>query len=201
MISGSIDPVPSVAYSVRNQTSSTAPYGRPSTVTSRKMPGQPPLILILQIAHRRPLVHPNQDHVLARSHRLGDVELLHQPTALADPDLYAVQPDAVNRLHTVKAKQDPFRRPVRQLESSAMISSGVFVRDMRRIDREGILHVGVDRPAITAFTRPWRTCREAPNATVLEWCPTPRRRNPDRRLRRQGHVRLATTETSSHHSS
>ena len=39
MISGSIDPVPSVAYSVRNQTSSTAPYGRLSTVTSRKIPG------------------------------------------------------------------------------------------------------------------------------------------------------------------
>src|SRR5688572_578991 len=96
-------------------------------------------------------MHPNQDHVLAWPHYLCDVKLLHQPTTFANSDLDAVQPNAVDRLHAVKAKQDPFRRPVRQLKPPAMISGGILVGDMWRIDRERIPDIGVGRPAVAAF--------------------------------------------------
>ena len=47
---------------------------------------QPPLVLVLEVARRRPLVHAHGQHVRSRAHRVGDVELLGQPAPDADAD-------------------------------------------------------------------------------------------------------------------
>src|SRR4030095_10518954 len=92
---------------------------------------QPPLILVLEVTHRGPLVDPNQDHILARTDYVGDIELLNQPATLANSDLYAVQPDAVDRFHPVEAKQHPLSAPLRKLEATAMITCRVLIGNMR----------------------------------------------------------------------
>ena len=82
-------------------------------------PGQPPLVLVLDVAHGRPLVHPHDEHVAAGDEQAGDVELLHQPAALADPDLGAVEHHPVHRLDAVEAQQHPRDVPVRTARRSA----------------------------------------------------------------------------------
>ena len=139
---------------------------------------QPPLILIFEVAHRRPLVHPDQDHVGAGPDQIGDVELLDQPAAFADPDLLAVQPDAIDRLDAVEPQQHPFALPVRKVEGAAMITGGVLVRDVRRIDRERVLHVGVDRLSV----RP--TGWQHPVLGQRDRVPARCRRSPDPPARR-----------------
>src|SRR5207245_11244918 len=52
---------------------------------------QPPLVLILDVAHRRPLVNAYAQQVAARPKGGRHVELLYQPAALAHTDLAAVQ--------------------------------------------------------------------------------------------------------------
>ncbi len=116
-------------------------------------PRQPPLVLVLQIAGRRPLVDPDQDDVLPGGEQVGDVELLDQSAAPADPDLVAVQPDAVDRLHAVEPQQDPLGVPVRAREAAPVVGAGVLVGDVRGIDRERVLQVGVDRVAVRTARR------------------------------------------------
>jgi len=96
-------------------------------------------------------MHPNQNHISARSNYIGDVELLHEPAALANSYLDAVQPHPVDRFDTVEAQQDPLRRPFRQREDAAMISCRVLIGNMRWVDRERIADIGVDRPSVRAF--------------------------------------------------
>ena len=110
--------------------------------------GQPPLVLVLDKAHRRPLRDPDREHVPPRHERRGDVELLDQPAALADPDLGAVEPDSVHRLDPVETEQHPLGVPARVLERGAVVGGRVLVRNVRHIDRERELDVGVDRLSV-----------------------------------------------------
>ena len=104
----------------------------------------------------------NQDHILACAHDIGDVELLHQPAALANPDLDAVQPHAVDRFDTVETKQHPLGRPVRQLEAAAMITGRVFIGNMWWVDRERIANIGINWPFVRAFRRLRRSTGQHP---------------------------------------
>ena len=110
--------------------------------------GQPPLILVLQIAHRRPLVHPHHDHVSAGTEEFADVELLSQPATLSHPDLGPVQPDPVDRFDPVEPQQNPGQIPVGQIEVAPVFAGRILVRHVRRIDRERVADVGVDRRAV-----------------------------------------------------
>ena len=114
---------------------------------------QPPLVLVLQIAARGPLVHPDQQDVLTRADQFGDVELGHQTAAGRDADLGAVQPDPVGRLGAVEAEQDPLHVPVREVERTPVVARRVLVGHVRRVDRKGVLHVGVDRLAVRTAGR------------------------------------------------
>ncbi len=119
--------------------------------------GQPPLVLVLDVARGRPLVDADGQHVRARPQRVGDVELLHQAAALADADLHAVQPDAVERLDAVEADQRPgpptVVDPAGRLERAPVVAGRVVVGHVRRVEREGVLHVGVRRGAVAALAR------------------------------------------------
>ncbi len=115
---------------------------------------QPPLVLVLQVAARRPLMHPHHQQIRARPDGVRHVELLRQPTARTDPDLDAVEPHPVPRLDPVEAQQ---HRPGvaergRQVEPSPVVTGRVVVRHVRRIDRERELHIGVDRTAVASIT-------------------------------------------------
>ena len=135
-------------------------------------PGQPPLVLVLQIARGRPLVHPHRDVVLPRADHPGDVELLHQPAAGSDADLGAVHPHPVPRLHPVEAQQDALgpAHGSGQLERAAVVPGRVLVGHVGRLDRERVLLVRVDRPPVGAVTleHPVRRHRDRVPAAVVE---------------------------------
>src|SRR6185437_6039989 len=95
-------------------------------------------------------MHPYEDHIPTSSGYVGDVELLHQTAALTDADLDAVQPHSIDRFDSVEAQQQPLIRPVGQLENASMITGGVLVGDMRRVDRKRVTDIGVNRAAVFA---------------------------------------------------
>lgn len=68
---------------------------------------QPPLVLVLQIRPRRPLVDTDREHVPARLEEVADRELVRQPRALELADVRAVQPDPGAGLHTVETEHHP----------------------------------------------------------------------------------------------
>ncbi len=115
---------------------------------------QPPLVLVLQVAGRRPLVHAHHQQVLAGADGMGHVELLRQPAARPDADLDPVQPDPVARLDPVEAQQHRRRAgEVRgQREAPAVVAGRVVVRHERGFDRERELHIGVDRTPVASAT-------------------------------------------------
>ena len=132
---------------------------------------QPPLILIFEVAHRRPLVHPDHDQVAAGPEGVGDVELLHQPAALADTDLGAVQPHPIDRFDAVEPQQRAFRRPSPDARRCAD-SRPSGCRRARAAGRSG---TGTARWCRSAGRTGRR--RSAPSATAPRWCPSRRRRS------------------------
>ena len=114
--------------------------------------GEPPLVLVLEVARGRPLVHAHDDEVAPRTDGRRDVELLHEPASRADADLDAVDPHAVARLDPVEAQQHAsgIRPRLRQLERAPMIARRVLVGHERRVDRERVLLVRVDRMPVRA---------------------------------------------------
>ncbi len=108
--------------------------------------GQPPLVLVLQVRARGPLVDPDGQHIAARLQQVPDRELVRQPGALELAQLGAVQPDPGAGLHAVEAdRRVPVRGPVLgEVEAAQVVAGGVVRRDVRRVHREGVEVVGVD---------------------------------------------------------
>jgi hypothetical protein len=104
----------------------------------------------------------DEDHILPGPYDVRDVELLHQPAAFANPDLDAVQPNAVDRLDTVEAQQHPLRGPFRHLKAAPIITSGILIGNVGHIDRERIADIGVDRSPIRTFRSLGRNRRKYP---------------------------------------
>ena len=110
---------------------------------------QPPLVLVLQIAHRRPLVDPDDDHV--RAGRTASVtsnsctSRLPLPTPIS---CRSARPGRPTRRRRSATGSGP--RPSRAARNPPMIPGRVLVRDMRRVDRKRVLHIGVDRAAVAA---------------------------------------------------
>jgi hypothetical protein len=95
---------------------------------------QPPLVLVLDVAGRRPLVHPHRDDVVTRPDGRGDVELVGQPAAARVADLLAVDPDPEQRLHPVEAQHDPLGvlPAAGQVEVAAVVAGRVLVTVLRK---------------------------------------------------------------------
>ena len=149
--------------------------GGDSSVTSRKMPGQPPHVLVLQVAAGRPLVHPHREHVAARCRRASvDVELGRQPLPLARPSLGAVEPDPRSTSRRRRSAAPRGRRrpgPAGSVEGRAG-SRRSGSRPARTAGRPG---TGSGR----SCTRGRRKAAATASARGPRWCPRPsRRRRP-----------------------
>jgi hypothetical protein len=108
-------------------------------------PGHPPHVLVLEVAPRRPLVHPDRHEVVrARPDDLGDVELGGQPAALCGAHLVSVHPDRETGVDALEPQHDPPARPVgRHRDPTPVAPRRVLGRHPGRVDREGVARVGV----------------------------------------------------------
>lgn len=110
---------------------------------------QPPLVLVLQVGARRPLVDPDGEDVAAGLQQMTDGELVRQPRALELAEVRAVQPHPGARLDPVETEHRPAVRQVwpvgRQVEDVQVVAGRVLGRHPRRVHREGVADVGVDR--------------------------------------------------------
>ena len=154
-------------------------------------PGQPPHVLVLQVAALGELAHAHREHVLAvAAQGLGDVELVAEPAAGRLAQLDAVEPRAQVGVDAVEAQDGAAGRPSgRELEAGAVVPGRVRVRDVRRVDRERVRDVRVRGRAV-AVQLPVRRDREPVPAAVVErgvgerprpWAATGRAGTPSRR--------------------
>ena len=134
--------------------------------------GQPPLVLVLQVARRRPLVHAHGEKVPLGADLLGHIELVGEPAAARGADLHTVQPDPVERFDTVEAQHDAGvgGPPARKVEPAPVVACRVLVGHEGRLDRERVLHVGVDRAPVAAVAvqDPVRRDRKGVPAGVVQ---------------------------------
>ena len=112
-------------------------------------------------------MYPDGQHVAAGPQRGGDIEFLHQPATFADADLDAVEPDPVHGFDAVEAQQHPFGRPAGVLEGPAVVGGGVLVRDVRDINGEGKLDVGVNRVAVRPSPAEWKVGNTQCDGTAI----------------------------------
>ena len=107
-------------------------------------PGQPPHVLVLQVTGRRPLVDAYGQGVGSGTQKRSDVELARQSTTGGKTQFGAVEPDPEKGIHAFEPKdRRPFRPVFGQGEFTPVVSGGVFVGYVRRIDRERVRGVGV----------------------------------------------------------
>ena len=133
-----------VVESAWTKTSSIAPAGRASSVTSRKMPGQPPHVLVLEVGARRPLVHAHGEDVVLAGRRRAPAS--NSPAAGCPYEVpsSAVEPRPQAGVHALEAQDRVHARPVRrQVEDPPVVAGRVLVRDERRVDGERVADVRV----------------------------------------------------------
>jgi hypothetical protein len=107
-------------------------------------PGQPPHVLVFQVAARGPLVDTYGQHIPAGTQHPGDVELGWQAAALAVAEPHPVEPCRETGIHTLEPQRGARqRKAVRDLEPPPVLAGRVGVRNPRRVDRERVRHVGV----------------------------------------------------------
>ena len=125
--------------------------GRPrEQVDVAKDAGEPPHILIFQVAPIRPLYDAHSERVLPRAHDRRDVELRRQATAFAEPNFQAVDPDMESRVDTFKPQLNLHPGPVVADEERLSVTARrILRRHTRRVDGEGELKVRVMRSAMT----------------------------------------------------
>ncbi|GAV46281.1 hypothetical protein Saa2_09283 [Streptomyces acidiscabies] len=113
-------------------------------------PGKPPLVLVLQIGARRPLVDADRDNVAFRPQQPAHRELVGQARPLELAEFRAVQPDPGAGLHAVETQHRvPARRPVAgEVEDAQVVTGRVLGRDVRRVHRERIENVCVNGGAV-----------------------------------------------------
>ncbi len=133
--------------------------------------GQPPHVLVLEVAARRPLVHAHGQHVVALDpHGVGHVELHREPAADRPAYLGAVDPRSERGVDALEAEDGARTRgqeTLRQGERPAVVTGRVLVGNVRRVHRERVLHVGVRRGTM-AVQLPVRWYGERPPGRVRE---------------------------------
>ena len=129
-----------------------APFDRDVPEDSR----QPPLVLVLQIAARRPLVDAYGQHIAPGPQQMPDLELVRQSAALEVPQLLPVEPHPRTGLHPAEMQyRGPLAPAFRQIEELPVIAGRVLVGHPRRVDGEGVGGIGVrGRPVRRRSLRP-----------------------------------------------
>jgi len=133
-------------------------------------PGQPPHVLVLQVAGRRPLVDPHgQEVVPARGRQgLGGVELDRQAAAAGGAQLPAVAPHPEPGVDPLEPQHAPLGLPaLGQPEAHPVVAGRVLAGDARRVDRERVGDVGVGGGAV-AVQLPVGRHRQLVPAAVVE---------------------------------
>jgi len=134
--------------------------------------GEPPLVLVLDVAPGRPLVDAQVQQVASRTQAGGDVQLLAEPAAADHADLGPVEGRDRERLDPVGAQQQPgaVEPAFGDLEPDPMVAGGVGVRHERWLHRERVHHVGVDRrsPLRASLEHPVGRDGDAVPAGVVE---------------------------------
>ena len=133
-------------------------------------PGQPPHVLVLQVAGGRPLPHPHRQEVVpaGKGQGGGGVELDRQPAAGRAAQLPAVEPHLELRVDPLEPQHGPLGLPVAgQAEPDPVVAGRVVAWDVRRVDRERVGDVGVGGGAV-AVELPVRRHRQGGPAGVVE---------------------------------
>lgn len=109
---------------------------------------QPPLVLVLQVRTRRPLVDADREDVVARLEQMPHRELVRQSGALELAEVRPVQPESGAGLHPVETENETAFGKLRpflgQVEDPSMVAGRVLGGNPGRIHREGVEMVGVD---------------------------------------------------------
>ena len=112
--------------------------------------GQPPLVLILQIAPGAELVDAHGDRILSGVHAAGDVTLVGKARTAGHAHPRAVDPHARLAFDAVEAQGNQVvLPPVGQLEGASVVADGVRLGRVGRDDREGEVNVRVGGAAVT----------------------------------------------------
>ena len=111
---------------------------------------EPPHVLVFKITAVGPAVDFDGECIFARLEVLGDIEFGWCHTILAVADLSPVDPDVEGAFNAVEVQENPAAFPL--VADNELSSVGadriVFVGDMRRIWREGIWDIEVNRDSI-----------------------------------------------------
>ena len=113
----------------------------PAASTSRKMPGQPPHVLVLEVAARRttggpgPRARCRRRAGGARRRRTRDGSRL--PWAVADLEAVQPRPQAASRRPRSAARASPAGQSGGERERAPVLAGGVLVGHPRRVDGNG----------------------------------------------------------------
>ncbi len=105
--------------------------------------GQPPLVLILDVASGRPLRDADRDQVLPGPELVGDVELDRQPGAGVLADRGAVHRHHSSRVGALQPEVPAPGGRRRQVEGPPVVAGRVVRRGTGHVDRERVADVGV----------------------------------------------------------
>ncbi|CCK05697.1 hypothetical protein BN128_3975 [Cronobacter sakazakii 696] len=114
-----------------------------------------PHILIFQISAVRPAQHQHAKAVAARVQHAGEIELRRQAAVLRIAHPLTVTPEIKRRIHAAKdnARAARLQPRLRHLDIARIAAGRVVVRHKRRIYRDRVAHIGVDR-RVVAFHLP-----------------------------------------------
>ena len=131
--------------------------------------GEPPHVLVLQVATVRPLVHGDRQHVVARSGRARDIELRRHPAALAVAHRGTVPEHVHGAVHALETQYHGARLEPGGVDvyTFAIAPGRVLGGDPWGVDRERINHVRVMGLAV-AVKLPMRWDRDLVPAVVDE---------------------------------
>ncbi|CCJ95511.1 hypothetical protein BN131_3184 [Cronobacter malonaticus 681] len=118
-------------------------------------PAHAPHILIFQISAVRPAQHQHAQAVAARVQHAGEIELRRQAAVLRIPHPLPVTPEIKRRIHAAEdnARAARLQPRLRHLNIARIAAGRVVVRHKRRIHRDRVAHIGVDR-RVVAFHLP-----------------------------------------------
>ena len=129
----------------------------------------PPHVLVLEVGPGGPLVHTHgEDVLLARPHRLADLELHRQAAAHRHAQLDAVEPRTQARVGALEPQHRVHVPPAgRHGEAPPVVARRVLVGHVRRLDRERIDDVRVGRRAVAVQLPERRHGQAVPGGVVV----------------------------------
>ena len=117
-------------------------------------------VLIFKVRAVAPLEHKHLHGVFARTELVGNVELARHVADLAVADKAVVHPEVKAGIHALKVKiyLPALELFGRDIHLAAVKSRGIGIGNVRRIDREGIVHVRIVGRVIAAVGKGLPAC-------------------------------------------